>query len=567
MKVKTPAFELQSRWLGALPIVNHFLRRLRLGALLVESLAPPGGRCLIPPALSLLTLLRNLVLERTALYSLSEWAAGVAPRALGLAARQTAALNDDRVGRALDDLFDCDRGALLTGFVIHMVKEFKVDLSQLHNDSTSLTMQGVYHEGDGRRVRGKATPRIAFGYNKDHRPDLRQLLWILTVSADGAVPVCFKVADGNVEDSTTHADNWELLRRLVGGPGFLYVADSKLCVPEVLRHIDGLGGCFLTPLPRSRREDALFREWLRGNAPDWREAGRRPVPGGEEEVIRAMESPVPEANGFRLIWFLSSRKLQLDARKRQDALLRADRRLAALKARLEAPRCRFKRLKTVAKAVEAILVQTRTAGWIDYRVEQKNQIVVREEKQNNPKRPVRLRSFWRSKFLLTWTPNLKAIRDDSLADGVSPLVTNRPDLSPWAVHAAYHGHQAFLEKRHDLLKNTLRAAPPYLHSVSRLDAFLLLEYLALTVHALIERELRRKMSQRGIPQIPLYPELRPCQAPTAARLFEVFDRLETHTLSLRGKHVQTFPPLLTPVQRDLLALLDIPEDVYLSNNQ
>ena len=31
--------------------------------------------------------------------------------------------------------------------------------------------------------------RITRGYNKDHRPDLKQLLYNRTVTADGAVPV------------------------------------------------------------------------------------------------------------------------------------------------------------------------------------------------------------------------------------------------------------------------------------------------------------------------------------------------------------------------------------------
>ena len=360
-------FQLDSQRIEALPIVNHFLKRLRLEDLLTARLPVCDGRCKVSPARTLLTLLRSLVLERTSLYSLSEWAAGIAPQALGLTPRQKAALNDDRVGRALDELFDSDRQALLTEFVLHMVKEFEIDLNQLHNDSTSLSFHGRYREGDGRRVRGKPTPRVTFGYNKDHRPDLKQLLWILTISSDGAVPVCFKVDDGNLEDSTTHLETWRLLRRLVGGPDFLYVADSKLCTPEVLRCIDGQGGAFLTPLPRSRREDALFREWLCGRVPDWVEIGRLPPAGKTgEDVIQAMESPIAEANGFRLVWFLSSRQQKVDAKKRQDALLRADRMLAELKAKLEGPKCRFKRLKTVAAAVESIFKQTRTEGWIEY---------------------------------------------------------------------------------------------------------------------------------------------------------------------------------------------------------
>lgn len=104
------------------------------------------------------------------------------PLTLGLSAEQVGALNDDRVGRALDELFDCDRQLLLTDVVLRMVQEFRIRLEELHNESTSLTFRRLCRSG----------------WPKDCRPDLKQLLWILTVSSDGGVPVHFKVDHGNV---------------------------------------------------------------------------------------------------------------------------------------------------------------------------------------------------------------------------------------------------------------------------------------------------------------------------------------------------------------------------------
>ncbi|MGO9788416.1 MAG: hypothetical protein ACLP8S_02480 [Solirubrobacteraceae bacterium] len=45
-------------------------------------------------------------MTREPLYGLAEWAARFDPRLLGLASDEAALLNDDRVGRALDALFD-----------------------------------------------------------------------------------------------------------------------------------------------------------------------------------------------------------------------------------------------------------------------------------------------------------------------------------------------------------------------------------------------------------------------------------------------------------------------------
>ncbi|KKM87351.1 hypothetical protein LCGC14_1269800 [marine sediment metagenome] len=187
---------------------------------------------------------------------MGEWAKQMVPNLLGLRPNQIGLLNDDRIGRALDRLFEADRSAMLTDFVVHMVEEFKIELEQFHNDSTTLTLHGEYPEADGHIQRGKSTLVVTFGHNKDHRPDLKQLLWILTISEDGAVPVHFKVADGNTQDSTTHIETWEVLRRLEGSTQFLYVTDCKLCSRENLHHIHEAGGWFITVLPRTRKEDS-----------------------------------------------------------------------------------------------------------------------------------------------------------------------------------------------------------------------------------------------------------------------------------------------------------------------
>jgi transposase len=172
------------------------------------------------------------------------------PALLGLLPAEGARLTDDQVGRALDRLFDADRATLLTQVVVRAVRAFGVDLAQLHNDSTTVTFTGEYRQARGRTLRGQRALAIGHGHNKDHRPDLKQLLFVLTVSADGAVPIHYRACDGNTEDRTTHVQTWEVLRALTGRPNFLYVADSKLCAQETLRYIEARQGRFITVVPR-----------------------------------------------------------------------------------------------------------------------------------------------------------------------------------------------------------------------------------------------------------------------------------------------------------------------------
>ncbi len=79
-------------------------------------------------------------------------------------------------------------------------QRFGVRFEEFHNDSTSIRFCGQYRAASRRTIRGRRAPAITYGYSKDHRPDLKQLLFILTMDADGNVPVHFRCADGNASD-------------------------------------------------------------------------------------------------------------------------------------------------------------------------------------------------------------------------------------------------------------------------------------------------------------------------------------------------------------------------------
>jgi hypothetical protein len=59
--------------------------------------------------------------------------------------------------------------------------------------------------------RTKTGLKLAHGKSKDHRPDLMQTVFSLSVSSDGAVPVHYKTYSGNRTDDTTHIERASLL--------------------------------------------------------------------------------------------------------------------------------------------------------------------------------------------------------------------------------------------------------------------------------------------------------------------------------------------------------------------
>ena len=148
-------FTLRSQRLGCLPIVNFFLTRIGVAEHLGTYLPADDVRLRMAPAAVIAVLVRNIVAGHRPVYALGEWAAPYDPTVLGLVPGDVELLNDDRVGRTLDRLFDSDRASLITKTVLGVIGEFSIETDQLHNDSTTVTVTGNYPDADGRDRGGK----------------------------------------------------------------------------------------------------------------------------------------------------------------------------------------------------------------------------------------------------------------------------------------------------------------------------------------------------------------------------------------------------------------------------
>jgi transposase len=556
-------FELVSHRLGALPVVNHFLDRIGLDGLLARWLPPPDRRFRLDPAVAVRLVVINLLVGRAPLYGLGEWAAPYAPALLGLEAGDAAWLNDDRVGRALTRLFDADRASLLTELIVGVVAEFNVDTAEMHNDSTSISVHGRYADADGTPRRGKPTAEVTFGHSKDHRPDLKQLVWILTVAADGAVPMAYRLADGDTCDDPTHVPTWDGLARVLGRRDFLYVADSKLCSGTAMRHIDGEGGRFVTVLPRTRGEDKWFRDQIQTNTPQWTEAIRLPGKriGDLDRVWSVFASPLPSAEGYRIIWVHSTVKAARDQHARRSRTEAGAAAIDELNNKLAGPKTRLKTHAAAGQAAAAALAETGAARWIEATVTETLEETFRQEKRGRPGATTRYRRTTRTRYQLTYRTRDDVIAHDAASDGCFPLITNDRQLPDNEVLLAYR-YQPNLERRHHLLKSVQDADPLWLRDPARIEALFCCQFLALLLGALIEREIRNAMRHAETADLPLYPELRACQAPSAERILAVFADLTHHQLHRDGQLVQTFQPELTPLQQQILDLLGVPTTAY-----
>jgi transposase len=403
---------------------------------------------------------------------------------------------------------------------------------------------------------------ITFGHSKDHRPDLKQLLFILTVTADGGVPLHFRAQSGNVTDDTTHRDTWDLLCQLTGRRDFLYVADSKLATRENMAYLHQRQGRFVTVLPKTRSEDPAFRALVAAGQVTWRPLWEKTNEEGEViDRYSISTQPATTAEGYRLVWYHSQRKAELDAVARAGRIERALKELASLRDKLQSPRTRYRQRAKVEKAVAEILASCGAEEWIVTHIEPKTVETFRQARRGRPTKDMQYVKKVSTRFELTYHIDSVRAAEDAQSDGIFPLITNVADLSELELLKTYK-RQPTIEKRFSQLKTDFDVAPVYLKAVHRIQALLSVYFFALLLEALLERELRAAMQRRGTESLPLYPEGRACRWPTTRRVLELFESVQRHTLKYRKSPADVLVTDLTRVQRRLLNLLNLPPKHY-----
>jgi transposase len=554
---------LHTERLGPLPLVNSFIRRMGLEEILESYVPTDDRRCVVSHAKALGVLLRSIIVEREPIYRQQETIAGFASGIFGIPGDQMDRLSDDRIGRALDHLFEADRTAMLTEMVVSVAERFDVEFDQLHNDSTSISFCGQYRNANGRTLNGRTAPAIVHGFSKDHRPDLKQLLFILSVTADG-IPASFRCADGNTNDSVTHIETWNTLRSVTGRSDFLYVADSKLCSTENMRYIHSQGGRFVTVMPRSRKEDGLFRQWMQTNTPDWQCIWDRPnsrYAQGPNDRWHAFQPEKPSSELWTITWVWSELLTLRQRGRRQRNIAAAIQELDGLHQRLLNARARLRGAKEIDERVQEILERHFVTRYLLVSRVIREEHEFKQTRRGRPGPDTAYRKITHSRFDIQWVIDAATVSYDERTDGIYPLISNDRHLGPKAVLEAHKG-QPKIEKRFEQVKTVHEIAPVYLKNEGRIEALFTLYFLALLVQALIERELREAMKREQIETLPIYPEQRSCRHPTTEQVLRMFSLAQRHRLMNGQETMKCFDAELTPLQRQVLKLLSVPESAY-----
>ena len=184
-------------------------------------------------------------------------------------------LNDDRLGRVLEQLYEYGTSTFFLQVAQQAVERFGVSGQQLHLDSSSFSVQGEYAQAAPGDV-DQIPIELSRGYSRDHRPDLKQFVVNLICSADGGVPLWLTVADGNQSDASAFgtlmsqfSEAWEMDGVFVIDAAFYSEPNLKTVtalhwlsrVPQTLRAAQALVQGDVGELPQSPCSHKDYKLW------------------------------------------------------------------------------------------------------------------------------------------------------------------------------------------------------------------------------------------------------------------------------------------------------------------
>lgn len=172
-------------------------------------------------------------------------------------------LNDDKIGRVMDKLYEVGLSSVFLLITLAVIKKYQITTQFSHLDSTSFSVHGDYEYYDlisseqSKEAPKEAIPiTIKKGYSRDHRPDLKQFIMDLIVSGDGGIPIFLRVADGNEQDKAVFGQIAQDYREMINFDTMI-VADSALYTEKNLQLMSETK--WLSRVPLSIKE---AKEWV-----------------------------------------------------------------------------------------------------------------------------------------------------------------------------------------------------------------------------------------------------------------------------------------------------------------
>ncbi|WDM02833.1 IS1634 family transposase [Alicyclobacillus cycloheptanicus] len=513
-------------------------------------------------------LLINIGTDRKALYKVQEFYEKRDVEVLLGAGVSATDLNDDALGRALDILYDMGLDALYPKLALKTVNQLKVmdhfdDLLPVHSDTTSVSLYGEYAQQDDAPESSEDNFAVARGYSKDHRPDLKQIIFGQCTLR--GVTLCANVDKGNQDDHTWNNEN---ITRLAGlleeqtDKELLYVADSAVVTEENLKLLADEGIHFVSRLPSNFKlcQELKRSAWEKEKA--WRDVGQ--IAAADDASTYKIQSFRRELYGrtYRLIAVRSTGLAKQKEHKLEDVLQRE--KTALEKAVEKAQKVTYSCAEDAEAAAKALVHQHRKALHRLQITVDTEQIQEKRARRGRPRKDESapgVRTVYRLNVKIA-SPDEQTLQLWRERESTFVLITDIRDDQRVADERVLrlYKDQIEVENRFRYLKSPYHVGPVFLQKPSRVKAFGYVMLMSLLMYSAFEYILREQMAKETEPLI--LPGKRKSFRPTGISVLEMFDEMTTIWIeSGDGRQRMTARPHDPQIER-ILAFFGMDLNIY-----
>jgi transposase len=255
----TPETEIQVQNLDHLGLVAGIIDEIGIVEIINEEVSIEPGEIVTAGQVVKAIILNGLGFVSRALYLFPQFFEDKATEHLVGDGIEPKHLNDDKIGRVMDKLYQIGVSGIFLLISLAAVKKFGVSTEDCHLDSTSLSVEGEYKKEYptveiiksgpvGEEIAPGPQPiKITYGYSRDRRPDLKQFMIDLIVSGDGDGPLFLKAGDGNEADKAVFGQISKEFKKQVDFDS-LMVGDSALYTKDNLKLMEEMRWLSRVPL-------------------------------------------------------------------------------------------------------------------------------------------------------------------------------------------------------------------------------------------------------------------------------------------------------------------------------
>ena len=558
--------EISSERIDDIPVIVEWLKQMEIAKRIDQNLRRPHGnhQGMSYGQLSVLLLTYIITQAEHRLCAVEGWVKAhrqILELSTGWSIGEKDA-SDDRLARVVEELGKqseaCQRIEGKLGQ--HLIRAYELPTEAARADTSSFSVHHQQQESEEESL-------LRYGHSKDKRPELLQYRQLLGTLDPAGVPLVSATLAGNGADDPLYWPTWQRMAKVIGHNSFVFLADCKAAAIATRARIAAKKGIYCFPVAMSGQHPVFLKQWVL-NPPALSVEIRLPQQDAAEQAV---------GRGFEVelgkFWFNPETQKGVQWHERYLVVYShslATAQIRGLQQRLDQAQTALEKLAAKPGHDLEQLNQQAAASLKRHRVTEFFALTTTEEiltetryvGRGRPTAKSPTQQVSRVHLQLQFSRQSAAITQAEHLAGWRLYVTNAPTTKLTLPQAIIYYRDEWLLERgfHRFKRGRLPALPIYFQNQDRIVGLMFLLTIALRVFTLIEFVVRRQLATQSQALAGLYDgnPRRQTKRPTTEQLLKAFSDITLYCLPDGTYHLS----LLTPLQSQLLALMNFPESLY-----